>query len=196
MRNLLPALSLAVAALVPQRGAAQTFRGRATSRDGSVVVSWSVQDGYKIDVAIDTPKKKGAYRVHREGDVSNMHADFLDANGDGRPDVLLKYEDESGYSPDVLINRNDESFVDALQLKEGFLVEEEQPTSPQKAYPLARWRLVAGPGRPTELVFDHVVIGDTRYGSATFQLDPRALRYRLVAKGKALGKVRSEDDAL
>ncbi len=186
MRSLLAALSVAVAALVPARGAAETFRASTTSRDGSVVVSWSVKDGHELEVSIDPPKKKGAYRERREVGVGHLHADFLDANGDGRPDVILRYEDQRGYSPDVLVNRDDLSFVHALQVKEGLLVEAEPATVPPKAFELGRWRLVSGPGRPTELVFENVVVGKRRYRDATFRLDARTLKYQLVAKGAAL----------
>jgi hypothetical protein len=190
MRNLLASLSLAVATLVPARGAAQTFRATTTSKDGSVVVSWSVKDGQGLDVAIDTPKRKGAYRLHRDVGVAKLHVEFLDANGDGRPDVMVRYEDERGYSPDVLINRDDLSFVQALRMKEGFRVEAEPATAAGSAYERARWRLVWTPGRPTELVFYDVVIGKRRYRDATFRLDPRTLSYRLFRKGKPLGPVR------
>jgi hypothetical protein len=197
MRSAFVTMVLGAVALVSARAEGQSFEGRETSKDGAVVVSYKVVDGYKITLSIDTPRKKGAYRRSWKGDVVLIRAEFPDLNGDSRPDVILEFADEDGYSPTVLINRDDLSFVDALRLKQPFVVETQPDIVNGKAIPRGKLELKpTGAGRPPDLVFHDVAIGDERYRSATFRLDPAKLTYRLVAKGKSLGKQRGEGDEL
>ena len=91
------------------------FEGRATSKDGNLVVTYHVTDGYKISVRIDTKKKQVAYSASIEADVYSIKVDFVDLNIDGFEDVIVKYADETGYSPAILINQKDSSFVNAAE---------------------------------------------------------------------------------
>jgi hypothetical protein len=191
MRRLLMAAVLGSTVFAPARGAPQTFEGRAASDDGGVAVTYKVADGYKVSVTVDTRKKKGAYRYTSQSDVTGIEVKFVDLNRDSRVDVVVKHQDESGYSPRVLINRDDLSFVDALDIGKLFYVETEpEITGAGKAIPRGGFELkdVTGGGAP-ELIFHDVVIGNRRYRDATFRYDRRKTRYALHAKGASLGEV-------
>ncbi len=185
MRQVLVAAIVGATTLVAARAAAQTFDGRAVSRNGNLVVSYSVKDGYKVSVTVDTRKKKGAFRESTTTDVSGMAVEFADLDGDGLEDVIVKYEDESSYQPMVLIQRAGPSFVKALTTS--FVVWTESDPG-EEDVPRPRWRLRKVKGRNVpDLVFPDVVLGRDRYRDATFRFDPATGRYALHRTGEKLG---------
>ncbi len=187
MRGIIVTAFIGSTFLVPARPVAQTFDGRAASADRSVVVSYSVKDGFKISITIDTPKKKAAFQESTTTDVTGIAVDFVDLNGDSLQDVIIKYKDESSYQPEVLINRDGVSFVRALTTS--FVVWTE-PEPGQEDVPKGRYRLKKVKGRAIpDLVFPDVVIGRDRYRDATFRFDPSTSKYALLRTGAKLGRL-------
>jgi hypothetical protein len=180
------AVLLGAAMLSP--ASASAFEGRATSPDGDIVVSYSVKNGYEVSVTVDTRKQKGAFHYSARSDVSGIRVEFLDLNADSRLDVIVRHEDESGYAPRVLINR-DGAFVNALNIgKLVYVSTEPDPEAETTGAPKGGYRLkkVTGQAAP-DLVFTNVVIGKDRYRDATFRYDPAAATYVLRKTGAKLG---------
>lgn len=163
------------------------FEGRASSKDGDLVVTYKVEEGYKITIRIDTKRKKAAYLKSLKGDVSSIKIDFMDVNGDGLQDVIVKYADETGYSPAVLINHDDLSFTDALSgvTKKELLYINTEPDVIQEggATPRGGYKVKNRDGIP-ELIFYNVFIGRKGYRYATFRYDKRTTSYVLYKKGE------------
>lgn len=162
------------------------FDGRATSKDGNLVVTYHVADGYKISIRIDTKKRQAAYSASIEADVNSIKVDFVDLNKDRFEDVIIKYADETGYSPTILINQKDSSFVNALQdLGELLYVNTELKVGDDgKAVRGPEYRLKDMTGdRVPELTFYDVFIGKNGYRSASFRFDAKTTRYLLFQKG-------------
>ena len=65
------------------------FEGRASSKDGNLVVTYKIEEGYKITIRIDTKRKKAAYLESFQEDVSSIKIDFVDVNDDGLHDVVV-----------------------------------------------------------------------------------------------------------
>jgi hypothetical protein len=184
-----PALLVSIVAAlacsaVPAAPATPAFEGRAAS--GGVVVSWRVEDGYRIHLVVDTKARKRAYEERSEVDVSVISADFVDVNADGRMDVLVKLADEEGYSPEVLVAREDGSFERALDhppfVAENLSSKDGRPEEPP------RYR-VRSAGGTAELVFPNAVFGGERFRDATYRWDRVKRRFVLAGKGPSLGKV-------
>jgi hypothetical protein len=178
---------LGAAMLFP--ASASAFEGRATSPDGDIVVSYSVKHGTEVSVTVDTRKKKGAFHYSARSDVSGIRVEFVDLNADSRLDVIVRHEDESGYAPRVLINRDGDSFVNALNIgKLVYVSTEPEPEAEATGAPKGGYRLktVEGHAAP-DLVFTNVVIGKERYREATFRYDPATATYVLRRTGAKLG---------
>jgi hypothetical protein len=162
------------------------FEGRTANKDGNLVVTYHVADGYKISIKIDTNKKRAAYSASLEADVYSIKVDFVDLNNDGFEDVIIKYADETGYSPAILINQKNSSFVNALRnLEELLYVNTELKIGEDgKAVRGAEYRLkdMTGDGVP-ELTFYDVFIGKKSYRSAGFRFDAKTTSYLLYQKG-------------
>ena len=165
------------------------FEGRAASRNGNIVVTYKVVDGYKISIKIDTKMRKIAYSESLEADVYDIKVDFVDFNNDRYEDVLIKYADETGYSPVVLVNQKNATFINAMRnLKEQIYVntelsiEEDGDAVRRKDY---RLKDMTGDGIP-ELVFYEAFIGKYGYHSISLRFDSKTTSYLLHQKGKQL----------
>jgi hypothetical protein len=169
------------------------FAGRAVSRDGSVTVSWRVEDGYRISLAVDTKARKGAYHDAFEADVYELSADFADVNRDGRMDVLVKLEDEGGFSPRVLVGRGDGSFETALEAAPYVMVEFDV-TGDSHLARRGGYALKATGGVP-ELVFTNALIDRELFRDATYRWDRAKGRFVLHRRGESLGSPMGGDDA-
>jgi hypothetical protein len=165
----------------------QAFEGHAKSTDGKLAVTYRVQEGYKITIRIDTKSKKGAYLENPKGDVSAIKVDFIDVNRDGLQDVIIKFADETGYSPSVLVNHGDLSFTDALtdiKKKEPLYINTEPEVilgggdTPRSGYK------VKNRGDVPELICYNVFIGDKGYRYAAFRYDKQTASYVLYKKGE------------
>ncbi len=165
---------------------AHAFEGRAASKDGTVVVTYKVEEGYKISIRIDTKAKKMAYSESLKADVTSIKVDFLDVNNDGFQDVLIKYADETGYSPAILVNRNDQSFLralpktnEALYVNTELEITKEGKATRPKDYEL---RNVTG-DRISELIFYKAFLDKKGYRHVVFRYDRRTASYVLHEKG-------------
>lgn len=163
------------------------FEGHARSKDDNLVVTYKVEEGYKITIRIDTKRKKAAHLKSFQADVFGIEIDFVDVNGDGLQDVIVKYGDETGYSPAVFINHDDLSFKDALSdiKKKGPLYINEEPDVIQEggATPRGGYKVKNRDGIP-ELTFYNVFIGSKGYRYAAFRYDKQTTSYVLYKKGE------------
>ncbi len=163
------------------------YAGRSTSKDGNLVVTYTVEEGYKITIRIDTKKKKGAYLRVTEGDVFAIKVDFVDVNGDRLEDVIIKYADESGYSPAVLINHDDLSFTDSLsEVKKAnalYISAELEIKEGGRATRRGGYKVKNRDGN-IELIFYDVFIGGKGYRYAAFRYDKPTKRHVLYQKGE------------
>ncbi len=161
------------------------------SKDGSVVVTYKVEEGYKISIRIDTTARKAAYSESLQADVTRIGVDFIDVNHDGFQDVLIKYADETGYSPVILINRNNRSFVSALpKTNEARYVNTElEITKAGKAARRKDYELrdVTADGVP-ELIFYKMFLGKKGYSYVAFRYDSRTVSYLLHKKGEVFAE--------
>lgn len=161
------------------------FEGRVSSKDGNLSVIYKVEEGYKITVRIDTKRKKAAYLKSLQADVSNLKIDFVDVNGDGLQDVIVKYADETGYSPAVLINHDDLSFTDALSgIKEAIYINTELEIEESGRAVRRGGYKVKNRDGIHELIFYNVFIGNKGYRYAVFRYDKRTTSYALFKKGE------------
>ena len=164
------------------------FEGRAASKDGNLVVTYKVEEEYKITVRIDTKRKKGAYLKTSEGDVVKIQPDFVDVNGDGLQDVIIKYADETGYSPVVLINHGDISFKDALRgIKKNEPLYINTELEIKEGGPVKRGRdyeLKDLTGDVPKLIFYRAFMGGKGYRYVAFRYDKRTTSYVLYKKGE------------
>ena len=167
------------------------FEGHATSKDGNLKVNYKVVDGYRVTITINTKIKKLAYQKSFKTDVGAIDIFFIDVNKDGYQDVMIQYADETGYTPEVLLNHDNLSFTNALmEVKKKFataiyvntevdLIEEGvQPSG--VSYQL---KDMSGDGVP-ELIFYNTFIEYKGYRYVAFQLDRKKMNYRLYKKGK------------
>lgn len=159
---------------------------RVVSKDGSISVAYRVSEGYKIAITIDTNKKKRAYFLSEEADVEDIEVIFNDLNMDGAQDLIIKFADETGYSPLILINNNYLSFVDALRdLKELVYVsteldiDDEGKVAQRHDYEL---KDINGDG-VSELVFYDVFLGKNGYRYVAFRFDAKEAKYLIYKKG-------------
>ena len=161
------------------------FEGRASSKDGNLVVTYKIEEGYKITIRIDTKRKKAAYLESFQEDVSSIKIDFVDVNDDGLHDVVVKYADETGYSPAVLINHDHFSFTDSLSgIKEPLYINTElEIKEGGRATRRGGYKVKSRDGIP-ELIFYNVFIGRKGYRYATFRYDKRTTSYVLYQKGE------------
>lgn len=161
----------------------EAFEGRASSKDGNLVATYKVEEGYKITIRVDTKRKKAAYLKSFQGDVTNIKIDFADVNGDGLQDVIVKYADETGYSPAALINHGDLSFTDALSGIDLYINTELEIKEGGRATRPGGYKVKNRDGVP-ELIFYNVFIGRKGYRYATFRYDKRTTSYVLYQKGE------------
>lgn len=180
------ALTVCIALCLGQ-SQALAFQGRAASRGGGIVVTYDVVDGYKVSLTIDTEKKKKAYVAQDETDVNDIEVDFIDVNGDGLQDVIVKYADETGYSPLILINTENSSFIDALSdLEDSIYVNTELDIRDDgKAVRRRDYLLkdITGDGIQ-EIVFYKTIIAEKGYLYVRLCLDKKTKKYSICKKGK------------
>jgi len=162
------------------------FDGRVTSKDGNLLVTYHVAEGYKISIRIDTKKRRAAYSESLQADVFSIKIDFFDVNRDGFEDVIIKYADETGYSPAILINQGDLSFVNALRNSKELLyvntelnVKEDGKAARGVEYQL---KDVTGDGVP-ELIFYNAFVGKNGYRSVVLRFESKTTSYLLHRKG-------------
>lgn len=163
------------------------FEGRVSSKDGNLVVIYKVEEGYKISIRIDTKRKKFAYIKSLESDIFSIEVDFVDVNGDGLQDVIVKYSDETGYSPAVLINHDNLSFTDSLrdvkQTNALYINTELEIKEGGRAVRRGGYKVNNRNGI-LELTFYDVFIGNKGYRYAAFRYDKRTTSYVLYKKGE------------
>jgi hypothetical protein len=162
------------------------YEGHAKSKSGNLSVTYKVDDGYKISVRIDTNTKKAAYSASLKTDVLAIKVDFVDVNKDGLEDVIIKYADETGYSPAVLINRDNSSFVNAVRnLKEPLYVNTELDFDDHRAVRRREYRLRGTPDNNVpELIFYNVYMGSKGYRYVTLRYEQGTASYSVRQKGE------------
>lgn len=159
---------------------------RVISKDGSISVTYRVSESYKIAIVIDTKNKKRAYFLSEEADAEDIEVVFNDLNLDGAQDLIIKFADETGYSPLILINDNYLSFVNALRdIKELVYVsteldiDDEGKVAQRRDYEL---KDINGDG-VSELVFYNVFLGENGYRYVAFRFDAKDAKYLIYGKG-------------
>lgn len=170
---------------------AYSYSRQAVSPDGNIKISYSIVDGYKISISIQTKASKKAFSLNVKTDVMGLDFDFLDLNRDGYMDIMIKYQDEGGFSPSILINRKNISFssvfsqpiyvsTEAIITEQGKAI---KPTEYKINYP--------GNGGLPDIVFYNVYYENIEYKSLTFRFNKKKGAYMLSRKGKSLGEVYS-----
>lgn len=165
----------------------ESFEGRFVSNDGNMVVSYRVDEGYKITIKVDTRRKKGAYLKEFKGDVFGIDIDFVDVNDDGLQDIIIKYSDETGYSPAVLINNDNLTFTDALseiKKRESVYVSTELEIGEGGHIKRRGGYKVRNQAGISELVFYDIFIGRTGYRYAIFRYNTNTKNFLLYKKGE------------
>jgi len=148
----------------------EALDGRIVSNDGNLVVTYKVEDGYKITIRIDTKIKKKAYLKSFCSDVLNIKIEFIDVNGDSLNDVIIKYADEMGYTPAVLVNNANLYFIDALSDFDLYINTEIDIEKNGHAKRRGDYKIKTHNGIP-ELTFYDVLIGNKGYRYVTFRYD-------------------------
>lgn len=79
-----------------------------------ITLIYSVVDGFKINIKILNIKNKEIYHWGFEADYGKPKVVFYDINADSFEDIILKLSGEGEYDLVVLVNVNNDAFVEGL----------------------------------------------------------------------------------
>lgn len=88
---------------------------------GNLELNFNVTDAYEVSLEgfIDNNQiHTSSYTL----DLSNITCKFIDLNGDKYLDIIVRFEDEEGYEPIVLINQENHKLYDATKNIKSFYV--------------------------------------------------------------------------
>ena len=135
-----------------------------------VRINYSINHGTR-NIIISTPQSKLAYHSQIKNDSRNVSVKIFDINRDGFDDIIIEAADESGFSPFVLINIQNQKFHVALAMDVYFVeysnLESKFDEKPHKAY---TFKDLDG-DKINEMIFNHFYSKMNYYQNVVLKLD-------------------------
>lgn len=160
--------------------------GSKESPDKSLVLNYIIEDGYKINIWINTRAKEKVFSEVLMADVNDIDARFADINNDGLVDIFVRFRDETGYVPRLFLNMGEDKFVKGFEgMRENLYVntEQEPERDDSKEANLGYSVILAEGITDTKLIFYNVFINGKGYRTITLKYAVEDKRYIVSERG-------------
>lgn len=162
-----------------------------SNKDKAMTLTYSVDfSDNKMSINVSTLKSKHAYSFSGTADYQGKpKVDFIDLNGDGFEDIILKLSDEEGYFPFILLNEKNEKFTLGMKYqcciyydptRDYFMEGLENNEKPEQEYFLKD----INSGKEKELIFKYMGLKHEIYKNVIFRLSKDKKEYFLYSKTK------------